>query len=82
MTDQIPIDTVELLRLRAGDVLLVRVGMTAEELGDQPPWIPGDTELEWVRELFEKTLPGVKTIITHIGVKAQVVREDASEEAS
>lgn len=75
--ENIPITEADLLRLQDGDMLHVKVGLSADELGGQPPWIPGPEELDAVRDdLAAAVPPGVRVIVTHFGIDLTVVREE------
>ncbi len=70
------------LKLDPGDVLVVRVGLTAEQMGGDIAWIPTHDELRLIADDVALVAPeGVKTFITHLGVNYEVVRglEGASD---
>ncbi len=73
------ISQVQLLRLEPGDTLLVRVGLSAEEMGEGGPWIPSMDELERVESNLKRMLPeDVEFIVTPLGIRFSVVREEKS----
>jgi len=65
---------VEVLDLKADDVLVVKIGI--EDMGDGlPPWIPGPAELEAVAHDVSLTVPeGVRVLVHHMGINFQIVR--------
>lgn len=59
-----------------GDILHVRVGLSAEEMGDGCPWIPSAEELDYYKQEFESVVPeGVTILVTHPGVTLGVVKD-------
>jgi len=65
---------VEVLDLKAGDVLVVKLGIA--DMGDGlPPWLPGPKELEWVADDVSATVPdGVRVLVHHFGVHFEIIR--------
>ncbi len=65
---------VEVLDLKDGDVLVVKLGI--EYMGDGfPPWIPGPQELEHVACDVSASVPeGVRVLVHHHGINFQIVR--------
>lgn len=63
------------LDLQAGDILTVKVGIPADQMGEcNLPWIPTNDELLRVAQDVELVVPeGVKTMITHLGVNYEIV---------
>lgn len=65
---------VEVLDLKDGDVLVVKLGI--EDMGDGlPPWIPGPQELECVARDLSLVVPeDVRVLVHHMGINFQIVR--------
>lgn len=67
---------VEALKLEQGDILAIRVGLTAEETGTGVPWIPTPDDLAMIADDVHLVVPeGVPVFIAHLGVNYQVIRD-------
>jgi hypothetical protein len=65
---------VKVLRLEPGDVLMVKVGV--RDLSEGHSWIPGQRELESIRDDLGLVVPeGVKCLVSHFGVEYEIVRD-------
>jgi hypothetical protein len=68
---------IRVVSVKPGDVLHIQLGLTAEEMGSGGPWIPGPEELEYVTDELKEILPlGVRTWVTHLGIKIDAVVQD------
>lgn len=69
---------VRTVEVKPGDVIHVQLGLSSSDMGDgQPPWIPGQEELEYVAQELREILPlGVRTWVTHLGVHIDAVVKD------
>lgn len=67
----------QVLSLQDGDVLVCKLGI--KDMGDGlPPWIPGPTELESVRDdldlVFSDIDKDVRVLIHHMGIDFEIIR--------
>jgi hypothetical protein len=64
-----------ILNIQQSDILHVRIGATAVDMGGSP-YIPDEDILKEVRDAFEHTFPGNKILVTSHMVTVDIIRAE------